>query len=197
MDLIMGLPAIKGKDTILTIVDQGCSQAVVFLLCSMMITGPGIMQLYHNHVFQWFGLPMKIISNRDLRFTSHFSKALTTRLGIKQNILTTFHPQMDGLLEQKNQWIKQYLRLITSVAPEDWTQWLALASAVHNNQRNAMMGLSPNQVLLGYEIALNPGNMPLTPNESAKEQHYIIMEQRAQAIEAINQAVEKAGKPEV
>jgi hypothetical protein len=76
---------------------------------------------------------MKIISDRDPRFTSHFSKALTSRLGIEQNISMAFHPQTDGLSERKNQWIKQYLRLITSMAPEDWMQWLALVSAVHNN----------------------------------------------------------------
>jgi hypothetical protein len=98
-----------------------------------MITGPGIAQLYHNHIFWWFGLPTKIISDRDLRFTSHFSKTLMTRLGIEQNISMAFHPQMDGLSEWKNQWIEQYLRLVTSMAPEDWTQWLALASAMHNN----------------------------------------------------------------
>jgi hypothetical protein len=44
-----------------------------------------------------------------------------------------FHLQTDGLSEQKNQWIKQYLRLVSSVAPEDWMYWVALASAVHNN----------------------------------------------------------------
>jgi hypothetical protein len=157
--------------------------------------GPGIVQLYHNHVFQWFGLPMKIISDRDLRFTSQFSKALTTRLGIEQNISTAFHPQTDGLSERKNQWIKQYLRLVSSTAPEDWTRWLSLVLAMHNNQRNVMTGLSPNQILLGYEITLNPGSMPLTPNESAEEHYHVMMERRAQAIEAINQAVEKAGKP--
>jgi len=33
MDLITGLPPIKGKDAILTIVDQGCSRATIFLAC--------------------------------------------------------------------------------------------------------------------------------------------------------------------
>jgi hypothetical protein len=99
-----------------------------------------------------------------------------------------FHPQMDGLLERKNQWIEQYLRLVTSAVPKDWTQWLALASAIHNNQRNATMGLLPNQILLGYEITLNPGNTPLTPNKLAEECHHVMMEWRVQAIEAINQS---------
>jgi hypothetical protein len=92
MNLITGLPMVKGKDAILTIVNQGCSQAAVFLPCNTTITGPGIAQLYHDHVFWWFGLPTKIISDRDPRFTSHFSRVLTTRLGIEQNILMAFHP---------------------------------------------------------------------------------------------------------
>jgi hypothetical protein len=49
---------------------------------------------------------------------------------------------------------------------------------------------------LGYEITLNPGNMSLTANESAEECSCIMMEQQVQAIAAINQAVEKLGKPE-
>ena len=42
MDLIIGLPMHKGKDAILTIIDQGCSRAVVFLPCTANITGEGI-----------------------------------------------------------------------------------------------------------------------------------------------------------
>ena len=57
MDLITGLPSIQGKDTILTIVDQGCSHAAIFLACDTTITGPGITQLYLDHVYRWFGLP--------------------------------------------------------------------------------------------------------------------------------------------
>jgi hypothetical protein len=196
MDLITGLPPVKGKDAILTIIDQGCSWAAIFLPCSTTITGLGIVQLYHDHVFRWFGLPTKIISDQDPRFTSHFSKAFMTQLGVKQNISTVFHLQTDRLSKWENQWIEQYLRLISSVAPEDWTYWLVLASAVHNNQRNTMMGLSPNQILLGYEITLNPKNTSPTTTEFAKECHHIMMEWRAQVTTAINQAAEKQGKPE-
>jgi hypothetical protein len=73
VDLITGLPPIKDKDAVLTVVDQGCSHAAIFLPCNTNITGPGIMQLYHNYIYQWFRLPTKVISDRDPRFTSHFS----------------------------------------------------------------------------------------------------------------------------
>ena len=77
MDLITGLPHYEGMDAILTIVDQGCLRAAVFLPCSTTITGPQITQLYLDHIYQWFGLPTKMISNQDPQFTSHFGKALT------------------------------------------------------------------------------------------------------------------------
>ena len=103
MDLITQLPQSNGHDAILTIVDQGCSQAAVFLLCNTTITGEGIAKLYLQHVFPWFGVPAKMILDRDPCFTSHFAKALTTKLRIDCNISTVFHPQTDGLSEQKNQ----------------------------------------------------------------------------------------------
>ena len=143
MDLITGLPMHKGKDAILTIVDQGCSRAAVFLPCTTNITGEGIAQLYMDHVYKWYGLPMKIISDRDPRFTSHFGKSLARRLDIEQNLSTTFHPQTDSLSERKNQWVEQYLLLVTSVSPEAWTNWISVATAIHNNRQNATTKLSP------------------------------------------------------
>ena len=77
MDLITSLPTHKGKHMILTIVDQGCSRAAVFLLCTMNITGEGITQLYMDHVYKWYRLPTKAISNHDPRFMSHFGRLLT------------------------------------------------------------------------------------------------------------------------
>jgi hypothetical protein len=188
LDLITGLPQANGKDAILTIVDHGCSRAVIFIPCTTTITGPGIAQLYLRNVYPWFGLPSRVISNRDPRFTSQFGKALTTKLGINRNISTVFHPQTDGLSERKNQWIEQYLCTVTSASLEDWTQWLALATAVHNNRKNATTGLSPNQILLGYEPQLTPKTSAPSNNDLVEEQIKRLMESRDQATNAINEA---------
>ena len=191
MDLITGLLMHKGKDAILTIVDHGCSRAAIFLPCLMMITGPGIAQLYMDHVYQWFGLPMKVISDQDPHFMSHFGKALSQKLGIQQNLSTVFHLQTNGILERKNQWIEQYLRLVTLASPNDWTHWLALATAVHNNRRNVTTGLLPNQILLGYDLNLIPSGTA-TLNNNLMERHMeTLLEKRAQAIDAINQSAKR------
>jgi Integrase zinc binding domain len=63
IDLITGLPKSEGHDAILTIVNHSCSRAALFLPCSTTITGAGIAQLYLEHLFRWFGLPQKIISD--------------------------------------------------------------------------------------------------------------------------------------
>ena len=193
LDLITGLPQVNGKDTLLTIVDHSCSRAAIFIRCITTITGPGIAQLYLRNIYLWFGLPSRVISDRDPRFTSQFEKALTTKLGINRNISTAFHPQTDGLSERKNQWIEQYLRTVTSASPEDWTQWLALATAVHNNRRNVMTGLSPNQILLGYEPQLTPKTSAPSNNDLAEEQIKKLMENRDQATKAINEAAKGNG----
>jgi hypothetical protein len=81
--------------------------------------GLGIAQLYMNHVYKWFRLPDKVISDQDPWFTSHFGKSLAHHLGINQNLSSVFHPQTDRISERKNQWVEQYLQLVTSASPKD------------------------------------------------------------------------------
>jgi hypothetical protein len=139
-----------------------------------------------DHVYKWFELPTKVINDHDPQFTSHFGKSLAQQLKINQNLSTAFHLQTDGISERKNQWVKQYLRLVMSASPEDWTHWLAIATAVHNNQKNETTGLSPNQILLGYEPILQSEVGAPSNNKAMETRVQIMKEKRAQAIDAIN-----------
>jgi hypothetical protein len=156
MDLITQLPTSNGYNAILTIVDHGCTRAAVFLPCKTTITGQEVAKLYYDNIYRWFGLPNKVISDRDPRFTSFFVKALAQQLGIKQNVSSAFHPQTDGLSEQTNQWVEQYLRLTTNSAQTDWSDWLGIATTVHNNHKNATINIAPSEALLGYTPAYTP-----------------------------------------
>ncbi len=165
--------------------------AAVFLPCSITITGPGIATLYLKHIYPWFGLPKKVIMDRDPWFTSHFGQALSTQIGAQQNISTAFHPRTDGLSEQKNQWVEQYLRIVTSMAPEDWTSWLSIATAVHNNRKNVTTGLSPNQILWGGEPCLMVTEGEDAKNQTVSDWIKMMRTRRAQAIEAINRSTKQ------
>ena len=166
MDLITGLPKSRGYDSILTIVDHGCTRGAIFLPCTVNITGPQIAQLYYQHVYPWFGLPRKLITDRDPRFTLHFSQALAKELGITWNLTMAYHPQTDGLSERKNQWVKQYLRLI-AINQEDWATALPLATLVHNNAKNSTTGYTPNELISGLEPMTIPKQVTATQNPTA------------------------------
>jgi hypothetical protein len=150
LDLVTGLPKSWGFDAILTIVDHGSSQGTIFLPCNATITGPQIAQLYYKYVYPWFCLPNKVISDRDPRFTSQFGRALAKELGITWNMSTMYHPQTDRLMECKNQWIEQYLRLVAG-NDKEWSNMLPIATLVHNNSGNSTTRLMPNQLLIGGE----------------------------------------------
>jgi len=80
--------------------------------------------------------------------------------------------------------------------PKDWTEWLSMAIAVHNNRKNMTTGTSPNQVLLGYDIPLIPNHMVFSNNEGAEKQLDIMKKRHEQAIEALNLMVNKTSMPE-
>jgi hypothetical protein len=46
IDLITDLPKSKNYNSILTIIDQGCSKAAKFIPCTKKIDGPGVAQEY-------------------------------------------------------------------------------------------------------------------------------------------------------
>jgi len=99
MDFITKLLPSGGYNTILTITDTDCTKASMFLPCKETIDSEGVAQLYLTHVLPHYGLPKKIISDRDPWFTSRFGKELCRLLDIRQNISTAYHPQTDGASE--------------------------------------------------------------------------------------------------
>jgi hypothetical protein len=137
MDLITDLPKSEGYDTILTIVDQGCSKATKFIPCNKTIDAEGVAREYLHHLVPWFGIPKQIISDRDPRFASRFSRTLCHNLGIQQNISTAFHPRTDGQTERMNAWVEQYLRLWTTGRQTNWAPLLPTAElpTTHGNMR--------------------------------------------------------------
>jgi hypothetical protein len=114
------------------------------------ISGEQMAALYAKHVFARYGLPTKIISDRDLRFASKFTRELCKLLGIQQNILTAYHPRTDGQSERSNQWLEQYLGFWVNERQDDWAQYLPLAEFTHNNWPNESTHESPSHILMGY-----------------------------------------------
>jgi len=133
IDLIMDLPKSQGFDSVLTIVDQGCSKVAKFIPYNKTIDGPGVANEYLKYLVPWFGLPKRIISDRDPRFTLAFACEMCKVLGIQQNLSTAFHPQTDRQTEHMNAWLEPYLRPWTASQLTSWSKILPIAEFVHNS----------------------------------------------------------------
>ena len=70
VDFMVKLPESKGSDTILTITDQGCTKAVILVPCREDMGAEDIAELFKERVFPYTGVPTRLISDRDTRFTS-------------------------------------------------------------------------------------------------------------------------------
>ena len=150
MDFITKLPMSQGYDSILTVTDHDCSKAVILIPCRETITAEGVAGLYVKHVFTRYGLPSKIISDRNPRFASKFTRTLCEGLQIRQNISTAYHPRTNGQSEHTNQWLEQYLRFWVDECQRDWALYLPIAEFVHNSWPHKTTRESPFFLLMGY-----------------------------------------------
>ena len=76
LDFIVKLPTSGGYDSILTITNHDCTKMMIAIPCNETISAEGVADLYLRQVFPRFGIPSKVISDRDPRFTSKFMREL-------------------------------------------------------------------------------------------------------------------------
>src|SRR6266481_7265993 len=150
LDFITKLPESDGYDTILTIVDHDCSKAAFFIPCNETIDAVGVAALYAKTVLPHYGLPQRVISDRDPRFTAAFTRDLCKILGVEQNISSAYHPQTDGQSERANQWVEQYVRMFTKHEQNNWAELLPIAQYTHNSWPSATTKKAPYELILGY-----------------------------------------------
>jgi hypothetical protein len=173
VDLITDLPVSNGFDSILTIVDHGCSKAAVFLPCHKTINAPGVAELYAQRVFPFFRIPRQVISDRDPRFTARFTTELCKILKIDQNLSTAYHPQTDGQSERANQRVEQYLRIYSNDEKSDWAELLLMAQYTHNAWKNESIQATPFKVLIGSMPTIQIEEKDLAVPEIARRKEWL------------------------
>jgi hypothetical protein len=110
--------------------------------------------------------------------------------GSSIDLSTAFHPQTDGISKWKNQLVEQYLWLITA-NQMDWSNWLAVATQVHNNLANATTSFPPSQLLVGWEHPLTSEQGMMSNNLTAEQHMENLQNNRTLTIEALNKVAQK------
>jgi hypothetical protein len=172
MDLITDLPISRGYDSILAIVDHGCSKAAIFLPCHKAIDAVGVASLYAKRVFPFYSVPRKVISDQDPQFTAQFAKELCGALKIDQNLSMAYHLQTDGQSERANQRVEQYLQIYGNEEQNDWADLLLLAQFTHNAWPNESTGQTPFNLLIGHMPTLVITEKDTTIPEITKQKEW-------------------------
>jgi hypothetical protein len=110
MDFVVGLPTTKkGHDYFFVVVERFIKMHIL-IPCKKTIKGQEAKNMFFEKVWVHFGIPRRIISDKDTRFISSFWSTLWEEMDTKLNICTTFHQQRDGQIEVVNMNLVQFLK---------------------------------------------------------------------------------------
>ena len=90
-------------------------------------------ELYIFDIVRLHRVPLSIILDRDLRFTSRFWNKLQEVLGTKLNFSAAFHLQTGGQSERVIQILEDMLRCCILEFESSWEKYLPLVEFAYNN----------------------------------------------------------------
>ena len=196
LDFVNGLPLTEnGYDAILTVTEAATRMVHFIPLRFADSKAPTIAQLLKDGVFRLHGMPRKITSDRDPRFSAEFWKELHQALGVHIALTTPFHPQGNGQAENTNRSMETILRSFCNSRQRNWDSCLSTAEFAINDSVHASTGYSPfflnygfnprSEIDLTLQAALEQG-----PKTTAKDVAQSWLEEFKRMDECLRQARE-------
>ena len=97
------------------------------------ITTKDAAKAFYIYIWKSHGFFNFTIFDRGRTFVSYFGDQLITKLGIKTNLSTIYHPEIDGQTEILNSIFEQYLKTYVNFLQNDWASWLFSTEFVIND----------------------------------------------------------------
>ena len=107
------------------------------------------------------GVPLSIVSDRDVKFLSYFWKVLWGKLGTKLLFSTTCHLQTDGQTEVVNRTLTQLLRTVVYKNLKTWEDCLPFIEFAYNRAIHTTTSYSPFEIIYGFNPLTHLDLMPL------------------------------------
>ena len=110
-----------------------------------------IAKIFIKEIFCLHGLPKRIVSDRDAKFTSNFWTSLFKGIGTQLSFSIAYHPKIYGQMERVNQVIEDILRAYCSREPKAWFNYLPLVEFAYNSSFHRSIGMSHFKALYGQD----------------------------------------------
>jgi len=195
-DLVTGLPASRGFDSVLVIVDR-FSKYSHFIACKKTLSADGLARMFLQHVYRLHGLPRTLTTDRDPRVTSAFWQALVGYLRVAHKMTSANRPQADGQSERHIRTLTTMLRCIAQQQGSDWSSDLPVLERAYNSSVNAVTGLTPEEVCTGQksvllvDLELPTGQSVPAAEQLAERVHTLHERVQVQLQQAADAAVER------
>ena len=137
---------------------------------------PYLAKVFIKYIITRHGIPERIISDRDRKFTSYFWEELYQALGIQRAILTAYYPVTDGQIERMNQTLEQYLRIYIDDEQSNWSTLLPQVAFAYNATKQETIGITPFFANFGRELRLATdfkGYLPIEATVVAEDIHHL------------------------
>ena len=147
MDFVTSLPSVQGGyDSIMVVVNY-LTKVAHLIPVKKTFSASNIARIFIKEIFHLHGLPKRIVSDRDAKFTSNFWTSLFKGIGTQLNFSTAYHPETDGQTERVNQVIEDILQAYCNREPKAWFYYLPLVEVAYNSSYHRSIGMSPFKAL--------------------------------------------------
>ena len=190
VDFLSGFPeSPKGNTDCLVVIDK-FTKWVCAVPCRQNPTAQETAQLLIRGVFQTFGLPEAVISDRGSQFTSQTWDEVLRTLRVNSRLATPRHAQTNGQVERANAILKR--RLIAAVTEDStlWEEALPFATLAINCSVQRATGISPFKANF-FREPRTPQNVIGTYLGTSLQSLALVEETLAQMRDNIVQAAEK------
>ena len=96
MDFITALPKVTGNFDSIFVVTDKLTKIIHLIPTRTTASASDIAQLFVKEIVRLHGIPARIISDRDAKFTSKFWTAMFQSIGTRLNLNSAYHPKTDG-----------------------------------------------------------------------------------------------------